>query len=144
MPIITIRKFILISILNVLCLHSANVFAAEIDHALKDGRQTFIKNCSICHGENAKGDGIFAELLNIPTADLTELSKYSEGRFPFKEIYLIIDGREHVKQHGPRHMPIWGERFTKNNWSHISEEHADTIIRGQIFELLLYLESIQE
>lgn len=123
---------------------STHTFASEYDQALIKGKDTFIKNCSICHGETAKGNGIFAELLNIPTANLTQLSNTNENRFPYKEIYLIIDGREQVKEHGDRYMPIWGERFNKDNWQHISEKHADTIVRGKIFELMLYLESIQE
>jgi len=134
----------IVSSLIIFSIFSTYAFANEYDQALTKGHETFIKNCSICHGENAKGEGIFAELLNIPTADLTVLSKYSDNGFPYKEIYLIIDGREHVKQHGPRHMPIWGERFTKKNWLHISEKHADSLVRGKIFELMLYLESIQE
>jgi mono/diheme cytochrome c family protein len=134
----------LLILLTIACVISAQSFASEYEQALTKGKDTFIKNCSICHGESATGDGIFAELLNIPTANLTQLSKLNDNRFPYKEIYLIIDGREQVQEHGNRYMPIWGERFNKENWQHISEKHADTIVRGKIFELMLYLESIQE
>ena len=57
---------------------------------------------------------------------------------------MIIDGRELVKSHGPRLMPIWGDRYTEESWYEVSPEHANTLVRGKIFELLLFLNSIQE
>lgn len=140
-----LKKQILTSaIFTIFTLSSIQLIASEYDSALLKGKDTFMKNCALCHGESATGDGIFAELLNIPTANLKQLSKSNGNAFPYKEIYLIVDGREQVQQHGNRYMPIWGERFNKENWQHISEKHADTIVRGKIFELMLYLESIQD
>jgi len=109
-----------------------------------EGKIQFIDNCSLCHGEDAKGNGVFAELLTVDTPDLTKLKKENGGYFPYKDVYLMIDGREEVLLHGPRYMPIWGDRFKLSTWAHVSDEHADTLVRGTIFELLIYLESIQE
>jgi mono/diheme cytochrome c family protein len=108
------------------------------------GKVQFTDNCALCHGSSAKGDGVFAKLLTIDTPDLTKLKKDNGGFFPYREVYLMIDGREEVLLHGPRYMPIWGDRFNSSTWASVSEEHADTLVRGTIFELLIYLESIQE
>ncbi|MFK7794760.1 MAG: cytochrome c [Gammaproteobacteria bacterium] len=110
----------------------------------EQGKVQFIDNCALCHGSSAKGDGVFAKLLTIDTPDLTRLKNDNGGFFPYREIYLMIDGREEVLLHGPRYMPIWGDRFKTSTWTSVSEEHADTLVRGTIFELLIYLESIQE
>ena len=108
------------------------------------GKIQFNDNCSLCHGSSAKGDGVFAKLLTIDTPDLTQLKINNGGVFPYREIYLMIDGREEVLLHGPRYMPIWGDRFKTATWASVSEDHADTLVRGTIFELLMYLESIQQ
>jgi mono/diheme cytochrome c family protein len=112
--------------------------------AENNGKQEFIDSCSLCHGNNAKGDGIFSQMLVLPTADLTQLSKNNNGNFPYKSVYYIIDGRNHIKEHGSRSMPIWGNRFQSTTWFLIDKGNAETIVSGKIFELLLYLESIQE
>ena len=125
-------------------LFTTSCIASELGQAVQQGKKIYEKSCSICHGSDAKGDGIFSELLNVPTADLTVIKKYNDNSFPYQELYLIIDGRDQRKTKGPRHMPIWGERFYEKNWSDYKRNNADTLIRGRIFEVLLYLESIQE
>ena len=125
-------------------LFSGAVMADEVNAAEVKGKQEFVDSCSLCHGVDAKGHGIFAEMLIIPTADLTLLSKNNDGYFPYKALYSIIDGRDVVKQHGTRYMPIWGDRYQSLTWFSVDKEHAETLVRGTIFELLLYLESIQE
>jgi mono/diheme cytochrome c family protein len=119
-------------------------FAEEPYDTEEQGKIRFTDNCALCHGSSAKGDGVFAKLLTIDTPDLTRLKKDNGGFFPYREVYLMVDGREEVLLHGPRYMPIWGDRFNSSTWSSVSEEHADTLVRGAIFELLVYLESIQE
>ena len=133
-----------ISLILLLISINCSTFANEESSHYTRGKQEFIDSCSLCHGENGKGDGVFSEILIIPSADLTQLRKKNNGYFPYKDIYLIIDGREIVKQHGPRYMPIWGDRFNTALWADVNEEYADTLVKGKIFELLLYLETIQE
>ena len=124
--------------------YSGVIHAEEMGNTISKGRETFITSCSLCHGDSATGDGMFASMLTVATSDLTQLSKNNNGVFPFKEVYLTIDGRDQIKQHGPRHMPIWGDHFHSSSWFSVSEEHADTLVRGKLFELMFYLESIQE
>ena len=118
--------------------------AQELDNAVTKGKQEFMDSCFLCHGESAKGDGPFSSMLTIETADLTQLRRNNNGSFPFRDVYLTIDGTDKIKQHGPRRMPIWGDRFKSATWYTVSQDYADTLVRGKIFELMLYLESIQE
>lgn len=140
---ITRVNFLLVLVVTSLIMWSY-ASADEMDTAISSGKQEFIDSCSLCHGEDAKGQGIFSEMLIIPTADLTKLKSNNNGYFPYKSVYSIIDGRDNVKQHGPRYMPIWGNRFNTTTWADVNQEYSQTLVRGKIFELLLYLESIQE
>lgn len=119
-------------------------YASEIDDLVIDGEKEFQQRCALCHGEDAKGDGPYSFALVFKPADLTQLLIENDGVFPFLDIYLIIDGREIVKSHGTRLMPIWGDRYSEETWSVVSPQYAKTLVRGRILELVLYLYSIQE
>ena len=67
--------------------------------------------------------------------DLTLLSKKNSGSFPETIVYQIIDGRRIVLFHGPREMPIWGDRFRGNG-----ELGA---VDDRISALVSHVESIQ-
>lgn len=118
--------------------------AEQMDQAVENGELEFYESCSLCHGKNAKGDGIFSTMLTIETPDLTQLSRNNGGNFPYRDVYLIVDGRESITQHGARQMPIWGDRFKATTWYTVNQKYADTLVSGKIFEVLLYLDSIQE
>lgn len=60
------------------------------------------------------------------------------GQFPFWRTYRIIDGREESRGHGPRDMPLWGDLFR------IVEAADEDAVRGRIWQLIYYLESIQK
>ena len=83
-----------------------------------------------------------AAQLGIQPADLTQLSKKNGGEFPFSSTYQFIDGREEVKEKGPRAMPIWGAEFHKEAGSENPE--AETRVRERILRLVYYLQSIQK
>ena len=51
-------------------------------------------------------------------------------------MYRVIDGREEVKAHGPRTMPIWGVELQV-------VEGSELRATGRILELIYYLKSIQ-
>ena len=111
--------------------------------AIEAGSHTFYRFCSICHGFNAEGNGPYTESLNTIPPDLTTLSANNNDTFPWLRLYQIIDGTDVSKAHGSSEMPIWGNQFDLNNWANRYNEFADVIVRGRIFELLVYLESIQ-
>ena len=73
------------------------------------GREDFRTYCAACHGVGGKGDGTIAEFLTITATDLTKLSKLNSGIVPRDRVIRVIDGREEVKVHGTRDMPVWGD-----------------------------------
>lgn len=104
------------------------------------GKNVYNQNCAVCHGRDAKGDGVAASMLTVKPADLTQIAKKNEGEFPFWKVYGIIDGRQDVKAHGTRDMPIWGEEFRHQAGTSTA---AESQVRGRILELVYYLQSIQ-
>lgn len=117
---------------------------AETKNTLIMGSEEYQKSCAICHGINAQGKSEYASVLKVAPVDLTQIKINNNGVFPFSMLYRIIDGREEISSHGSRVMPIWGDRYNTENWLNMSPRFSETFARGQIFELLLYLESIQE
>ena len=116
---------------------------AQENEILARGRLEYQGYCAVCHGENGKGDGIMARYLLIKPADLTQLSNKSGGDFPFWRTYWTIDGRQEVKGHGSRAMPIWGNRFRSEEGAEGPAAWID-LARGRIWQLVVYLQSIQE
>lgn len=104
------------------------------------GKPPFDQYCATCHGGDGKGGGVASNLLTIKPADLTMISKKNNGTFPFWRIYGIIDGREEIKGHGSRDMPIWGAEFRSQAAGSVV---AQSQVRGRILELVYYLQSIQ-
>ena len=107
------------------------------------GQREFRHACAVCHGLGGKGESVMTtlNLLTIPPPDLTQLSKKHNGQFPFWQTYRTIDGREEVKGHGTRDMPIWGEVFRQPEGGTRVDE---TCAIGRILALVYYLQSIQE
>jgi len=103
------------------------------------GKARFMENCAVCHGADGKGGGPFAQLLKSPPSDLTVLSKSANGEFPFNRVYEAIDGRDMVKgAHGSKDMPIWGGEWKGSSVA------PETVLRGRILEMIIYLRSIQQ
>jgi mono/diheme cytochrome c family protein len=100
------------------------------------GKQLFTKHCAPCHGADGRGGGPVAAALRTRPADLTQITRRHEGKFPFLQVVAFIDGERPVAAHGSREMPIWGDIF---RWQ--SGEHA---ARAEIYALAQYIESIQD
>ena len=134
-------KTILVGIVSVVSLWGtpAMTYAQEQELATA-GKPAFQQYCASCHGREAKGDGSAMNLLTVKPADLTQISKRNNGTFPFWKTYRVIDGREDVKGHGDRDMPIWGAQFRAETTSSAT---AQSQVRGRILELVYYLQSIQ-
>lgn len=109
---------------------------------IEGGRLLFQKFCVSCHGPRAIGDGPLSQSLNPKPANLTKLSANHEGSFPFWHAYRTIDGRQQIQSHGTREMPVFGIWIPDDEVS-TETEWADQV-RGRIWQLLSYLESIQE
>lgn len=108
------------------------------------GRLLYHKFCASCHGPRAMGDGPLSRSMHPKPANLTRLSANNGGSFPFWHAYRTIDGRHQVPGHGTRDMPVFGIWFRiPDDEVSIETEWADQV-RGRIWQLLSYLESIQE
>ncbi len=108
------------------------------------GSETFKAKCASCHGDDAKGKNAADIDLDVNPPDLRMISKRNNGQFPVFRVYAIIDGREAVQNHGTRAMPTWGSLFLSDTiWEGCSQVD-ETIVRGRIMELILYLDSIQQ
>lgn len=108
------------------------------------GKREYANSCSVCHGSNLK-TGAYVEFLKVTPPDLTQLSKKNGGVFPFERVYRVIDGREVVKGHGTREMPIWGQRFSVEGASDYDDYpfDAEALVRGRILALIDYLNRMQ-
>ncbi len=66
------------------------------------------------------------------------MSQKAGDRFAFDEVAAKIDGREAVRGHGSREMPVWGEAFN------VAEEFGgEVMVRKKILALVHFLRSIQ-
>lgn len=110
--------------------------------AVAKGRTTFRTYCASCHGEQADGRGPVAQYLTVPPADLTAIGdRY--GEFPTERVREIIDGREEVRTHGSRDMPVWGDIFRTPLVPSGREEEPEQRAARIIDEIVHYLRSIQ-
>ncbi len=106
------------------------------------GYHVYQAKCAVCHGDDAAGNGPFANLITVAPPDLTVLSRQNAGEFPFWPTYEVISGNELMPAHGGRHMPIWGQELTEDP---AADGHdAQALVRGRIFALLAYLMHVQK
>ncbi len=124
---------------------SANAFAAD---KLDVGKMEYEASCAVCHGITGKGDdGPLKSLLARPVPNLTVLAKNNKGVFPFDRVYQIIDGRQEVKAHGPREMPVWGRAFSTQSsiyFENYPTQDSESSARSRILALTEYLYRLQE
>lgn len=100
------------------------------------GSEMFDSYCAPCHGRSGKGDGPAASALKVPPANLTELAKKNNGKFPAD--HVATDLRNGVTgAHGSTDMPVWGPLFSKVS------SNDDAIVQMRISNLIHYLESLQ-
>ena len=118
---------------------STPVLSQEMDA----GKQQYMVACASCHGESGKGNGTFASVLSYTVPSLTTLAAQNEGKFPYLEVFMIVDGRTGVRGHGTN-MPIWGDRFSRMANEDFGEYGSEVVTRGRIAVLVDYLQSIQE
>lgn len=99
-----------------------------------DGQQMFRTYCSVCHGPEGFGNGPAASALKKQPADLTQLSRKNNGKFPVYRVANVIQGVDVSASHGSREMPVWGNVFRTLD--------ADTV-KLRIDNLTSYIESLQ-
>jgi hypothetical protein len=115
------------------------------ESSISAGKVEFMTYCATCHGVSGTGEGTVAEFLIIEAADLTKMAKNNNAMFPRDRAIKVIDGREQVKVHGARDMPVWGDWFKfEAGQSKAGKGASEAIIRKRINALVDYIQSIQE
>ena len=115
------------------------------DQAGGSGEHAFGLYCADCHGENGLGDGPKAFGLSVRPPDLARLSLRNGGVFPRERLQAIIDGRETLKNHGGREMPVWGVWFKMEAEEDLGGVEGDEgSVQSRITSLIDYLESLQQ
>ncbi len=105
------------------------------------GLAIFEANCAPCHGSRGGGAGEPTVVIGgIAVPDLRTLGQRVGRPLPTEVIAEYIDGRAAVEAHGPRSMPVWGDRLYADWPDSGSREEARA---GTIALLVEYLESIQ-
>lgn len=116
--------------------------SAQETEVVAGGELEFQNYCAVCHGVDGKGRGIMSKFLTVQPADLTQITRKNSGTFSFWQVYRIIDGREDVRGHGTRDMPIWGDRFRAQSGGNDAGSRAQAA--GRLLGLVFYLQHIQE
>lgn len=125
-------------------LAAAGVTTAVAADRIDLGKYEYNNNCVACHGNNLKG-GAYVDFLKVTPPDLTQLSKKNGGTFPLERVYGVIDGRQEVKAHGSREMPIWGRDYQIKAGEFYADSYYDpeAFVRGRILALIDYLNRMQ-
>ncbi len=133
----------IIGALFAVTLWTTSSFAQEAE-VVASGKHEFRQHCVICHGLNSKGDSVMKNLnlLAENPPDLTRLSKQHGGKFPFWQVYRIVDGREPVKGHGTPAMPVWGDLFLMQTKE--GGLASETKATGRLLNIVYYLLSLQK
>ena len=92
------------------------------------GEAMYKAYCAACHGATGKGDGAAVDLLKKRPADLTQLARKHDGRFPANEVITYI-------QNGSHDMPVWGTLFRS-----LDKEDVSTI---RVRVLTDYIKTLQ-
>jgi mono/diheme cytochrome c family protein len=138
----TVGRLMLLVAILIVSLVSITLAQAQETEVIAGGDLEYQNHCAICHGVDGKGRGIMNKFLTIQPADLTQVSKKNADRFPFWQVYRVIDGREEIRGHGTREMPIWGARFQAEAKG--SDPGSRAQAAGRILSLVFYLQHIQE
>ena len=128
------RKGLTITLLAILIAGTFRLAAAD---DVTDGKAIYMQYCASCHGVKGDGNGPLSQALTTPPTNLRLLAQKYGNPLPEDQIAKFIDGRSDVKAHGPRDMPVWGQRFNAQS----NGNEAETAER--IAKLVAYLQSIQ-
>lgn len=112
-------------------------------------KSEFRNSCAVCHGMDGKGGLQVNDILKTAPPNLALLAKNNGGKFPEERVAAVIDGREIVKGHGDRDMPIWGDRYSKDKvraaeyYFDMPYKDTENFVKSRISALMDYLKSIQ-
>lgn len=141
-----IMKNATLAILTLTITLSLNVTAFAQTAQTDPGQKEFEVQCSLCHGMDGKGGGVFNQVMKVVPPDLTVLAKKNGGVFPADRISSVIDGRAEIASHGSRDMPIWGTRYAVPAAEHFVDfpYAQEAYIRARVLMLVEHLYRIQQ
>jgi mono/diheme cytochrome c family protein len=114
--------------------------ALSAGNDVSEGHRYFVRYCASCHGQDGLGDGPVAKSLARPPANLRKLGDKYGVPLPAHRIAELIDGRDTVRAHGNRDMPVWGERLYELGHG----EKGEAGIGEVIAKIIAYLGTIQD
>lgn len=142
------RKILSMLLLGLLALGVGGQAVAAGQDKFDPGQREYLNRCAACHGVSGKGEGTALDFLKTTPTDLTLLSKANGGVFPVERVYAVIDGRQWVKGHGSRDMPVWGKELSTETMR--ADEHfgpmpytMEMYVRSRILALIDYLHRLQ-
>ncbi len=102
------------------------------------GEADYRHYCASCHGLDGKGRGTWNGT-RVP--DLTQLRRKNGGKFPFEDVYQVVDGRSKLPWHQRRpDMPYWGQVFQEEE----KEPGAKAKVEARIAAIVNYVRGLQE
>ena len=106
---------------------------------VSDGERIYRRLCESCHG--VAGRGLEPAPAPPIPPDLTKIAARRGGRFDRVEISEWIEGRSAPEAHGPRRMPVWGERLSQEYERY---RDGEALVGATLDPLVAYLESLQK
>lgn len=121
--------------------------SAQMPLRVDAGKLEYDAHCASCHGPAGAGNGELRRFLTVPPSDLSTLARRNGGVFPNQLVWEVIDGRSTIEigPHGPRTMPVWGQRFRQEALQHpATAAEPEWTVRNRIVALLDYLSRLQQ
>ena len=142
--IYSFKSAIALAVLLIGVVSSPSIAQDEGGDGVGSAERDFRLYCSTCHGESGRGDGPKTFGLSGPAPDLTGLSLRNGGVFPRERLQAIIDGREILKNHGEREMPVWGLWFKMEAEEDLGGAEGDEgTVQRRIMALIDFLQTLQ-
>jgi mono/diheme cytochrome c family protein len=109
----------------------------------QSGAEDYQHYCAVCHGPDGKGK---ETTWNGELPDLTRLSRANGGRFPFKEVYEVVDGRDRSRWHQrQKGMPYWGFFFEPQEQNpEVQDPAFKAQVKSRITAIVDYVRTLQE
>ncbi len=107
-----------------------------------DGKKDYDRYCAVCHGPKGDGKGVGAYTLSgTNPSDLTHISSKHGGKFPFDDVYAVVDGRKEFPSHERLNMPFFGTNLEMEEGR---SPEAKARVDARISAIVRYVETLQQ
>jgi len=101
------------------------------------GKEMYSQYCAPCHGTDGKGAGPAASSMKTMPADLTQLARTHDGKYPANSVASVLKFGSGPASHGSADMPVWGPLFKS------LDKYHESVVQQRISNLVAYLDSLQ-